>query len=77
MLPADLKPAHDFLARLLVWLRLLFAGARVPDALPDPVQAILARALAAANFAGFTDQLGIARQAVRMAWAQNFSTGEP
>lgn len=76
LLPADLKPAHDFLARLLVWLRLLFAGARVPDALPDPVQAILARALAAANFAGFTDQLAIARQAVRMAWAQNFSTGE-
>ena len=41
------------------------------------MQAILARALAAANFAGFTDQLAIARQAVRMAWAESFSTGEP
>ena len=76
LLPADLKPAHDFLARTLIWLRLLFAGARVPDTLPEPVQAILARALAAANFAGFTDQLAIARQAVRVAWAAVFSEGE-
>jgi glutamate-ammonia-ligase adenylyltransferase len=34
------------------------------------VQAILAHALAAANFAGFTEQLAIARQAVRVAWAE-------
>jgi glutamate-ammonia-ligase adenylyltransferase len=73
LLPPDLRAAHDFLARTLIWLRLLFAGARVPDTLPDPVQAILARALAAANFAGFTDQLAIARQAVRMAWAEVFN----
>jgi glutamate-ammonia-ligase adenylyltransferase len=77
LLPADLKPAHDFLARTLIWLRLLFAGARVPDTVPEPVQAILARALAAANFTGFTDQLAIARQAVRVAWAEVFSQGEP
>ena len=76
LLPADLKPAHDFLARTLIWLRLLFAGARVPDTLPEPVQAILARALAAANFTGFTEQLAIARQAVRMAWAEVFSQGD-
>jgi glutamate-ammonia-ligase adenylyltransferase len=76
LLPADLKPAHDFLARTLIWLRLLFAGARVPDTVPEPVQAILARALAAANFTGFTEQLAIARQAVRMAWAEVFSQGD-
>jgi glutamate-ammonia-ligase adenylyltransferase len=40
------------------------------------VQAILARALAAANFTGFTEQLAIARQAVRMAWAEVFSQGD-
>jgi glutamate-ammonia-ligase adenylyltransferase len=73
LLPADLRAAHDFLARTLIWLRLLFAGARVPDTLPDPVQAILAHALAAANFAGFTEQLAIARQAVRVAWAETFN----
>lgn len=73
LLPANLRQAHDFLARTLIWLRLLFAGARVPDAIPAPVQDMLARALAAANFAGFTDQLAIARQAVRMAWADTFN----
>ena len=73
LLPADLKPAHDFLARTLIWLRLLFAGARVPDTMPEPVQAILAHALAAANFTGFADQLAIARQAVRMAWTEVFA----
>lgn len=73
LLPDDLRAAHDFLARTLIWLRLLFAGARVPDAIPEPVQAILARALAAANFTGFTEQLAIARQAVRMAWADVFN----
>ena len=73
LLPANLRAAHDVLARTLIWLRLLFAGARVPDTLPEPVQQILARALAAANFAGFTDQLAIARQAVRVAWADVFN----
>jgi glutamate-ammonia-ligase adenylyltransferase len=73
LLPATLVPAHDMLARTLIWLRLLFAGARVPDVLPDPVAAILARALGAANFADFTSQLAIAREAVRMAWTDVFA----
>ena len=30
----------------------------------------------AANFTGFTEQLAIARQAVRMAWAEVFSQGD-
>ena len=76
LLPADLAQAHDVLARCLIWLRLLFAGARVPDALPEPVAAILARALGAANFAGLGGQLGIAREQVRMAWAEIFSEGD-
>ena len=76
LLPADLAPAHDLLARCLIWLRLLFAGARVPDALPEPVAAILARALGAANFAGLVEQLGIAREQVRVAWGLAFSEGD-
>jgi [glutamine synthetase] adenylyltransferase / [glutamine synthetase]-adenylyl-L-tyrosine phosphorylase len=75
-LPADLAQAHDVLARCLIWLRLLFAGARVPDTLPEPVAAILARALGAANFAGLVEQLAIAREQVRVAWADIFSAGE-
>ncbi len=74
--PAGLMAAHDVLARTLIWLRLLFAGARVPDQLPDPVAAILARALGAANFAAFADQLTLAREQVRVAWAAVFSEGE-
>ena len=76
LLPAGLAQAHDVLARCLIWLRLLFAGARVPDSLPEPVAAILARALGAANFAGLVEQLGIAREQVRVAWSQTFSAGE-
>ncbi len=73
LLPANLLPAHDLLARTLIWLRLLFAGARVPDHLPDPVAAILARALGAANFAALQAELAIAKDAVRVAWAQVFA----
>jgi glutamate-ammonia-ligase adenylyltransferase len=75
-LPADLLAAHDLLARTLIWLRLLFAGAKVPDALPEPVAAILARALGAANFAALTAQLALAREQVRVAWAAVFNTGD-
>ena len=76
LLPADLLRAHDVLSRCLIWLRLLFAGARVPDTLPDPVAAILARALGAANFAGLVEQLAIAREQVRVAWAATFTAGD-
>jgi [glutamine synthetase] adenylyltransferase / [glutamine synthetase]-adenylyl-L-tyrosine phosphorylase len=75
-LPAELLAAHDRLARTLIWLRLLFPGARVPETLAEPVAAILARAVGAANFAAFTDQLALAREQVRMAWTKCFATGE-
>ena len=75
-LPSQSLAAHDMLARTLIWLRLLFPGARVPETLAEPVAAILARAVGAANFAAFTDQLALAREQVRMAWAQCFATGE-
>ena len=75
-LPAELLAAHDVLARTLIWLRLLFPGARVPETLAEPVAAILARALGAANFAAFADQLALAREQVRMAWTTGFATGE-
>ncbi len=74
--PAELLAAHDVLARTLIWLRLLFPGARVPETLAEPVAAILARALGAANFAAFADQLALAREQVRMAWTSCFATGE-
>jgi glutamate-ammonia-ligase adenylyltransferase len=75
-LPADLLAAHDLLARTLIWLRLLFAGAKVPDALPEPVAAILAQALGAANFTAFTAQLALAREQVRVAWTEVFNQGD-
>jgi glutamate-ammonia-ligase adenylyltransferase len=72
-LPAALIGAHDLLTRTLVWLRLLFAGGRVPDPLPDAVVALLGQRLVtppgAANMSGFADALAMARDAVRMAWA--------
>jgi len=76
-LPAGLLAAHDLLARTLIWLRLLFAGARVPETLPEPVAAILARALGAANFADLTARLGLAREQVRVAWSDVFKGETP
>ena len=75
-LPAEVLAAHDLLARTLIWLRLLFAGARVPETLPEPVATRLAAALGAANFTAFIEQLALAREQVRMAWTQTFSQGE-
>lgn len=74
VLPPALIGAHDLLTAMLVWLRLLFPGGRVPDPLPDPVVALLGQRLAAApgaaNLSGFADALAMATDAVRMAWAR-------
>lgn len=72
-LPADLADAHDRLSRALMWLRLLFPGARVPATMPAPVGALLGKALGAANFADAQLQLGIAKGLVRVAWAEIIS----
>jgi len=71
-LPPALAAAHDGLTRWLVLLRLLFPGAEVPQRFPAPAEVFLARALGAANFAEAESQLAMARDAVRMAWAELF-----
>ncbi|MES2753589.1 MAG: glutamine-synthetase adenylyltransferase [Pseudomonadota bacterium] len=63
---ADLRGAHDLLTRLLVTLRLV-----APDAAePEPAtQALVARAVGAADWAQTVAWLGTARQEVAAAWA--------
>ena len=73
LLPADLADAHDRLSRSLMWLRLLFPGARVPATMPAQVGALLGHALGAANFTDAQAQLAIAKNRVRMAWADIIS----
>jgi glutamate-ammonia-ligase adenylyltransferase len=73
LLPADLADAHDRLSRSLMWLRLLFPGARVPATISAQVGALLGHALGAANFADAHLQLGIAKGVVRVAWAEIIS----
>lgn len=68
LLPGDLADAHDVLSRFLMWLRLLYPGARVPDNIPPMLGQVLADGLGAANFAAVQQQLAIAKSAVRMAW---------
>lgn len=73
LLPADLAAAHDRLSRSLMWLRLLFPGARVPATMPAQVGALLGHALGAANFADAQAELAIAKSVVRVAWADIIS----
>ena len=56
-----------------MWLRLLFPGARVPATMPAQVGALLGHALGAANFTDAQAQLAIAKNRVRMAWADIIS----
>ncbi|WP_310497021.1 bifunctional [glutamate--ammonia ligase]-adenylyl-L-tyrosine phosphorylase/[glutamate--ammonia-ligase] adenylyltransferase [Sandarakinorhabdus sp.] len=74
LLPPDLGAAHDVLTRLLVLLRLVFPGAAVPANFPAPVEAFLARAMGAANFAMVEQALLMARQSVKMAWKDALRT---
>ncbi len=69
LLPAELAQAHDLLSRSLMWLRLLFPGARIPAAMPAQIGTLLGRALGATDFADVQQQLAIAKGVVRMAWA--------
>ena len=73
LLPADLAEAHDLLTRSLVWLRLLFPGARIPATMPAQIGVMLGKALRAANLAEAQLQLAIAKGVVRVAWAEIIS----
>ena len=66
LLPAAMRPAHDFLTRLLVTMRLV-----APDAQPPgfATQALIARALKLASWDEVVAQLEQTRQEVRQCWA--------
>ncbi|WP_419810028.1 glutamine-synthetase adenylyltransferase [Sphingomonas sp.] len=65
--PATLRPAHDFLTRLLVTLRLVATDAAAP---PAVTQALIARAVGADDWAGVVATLDATRQEVRRYWAE-------
>jgi [glutamine synthetase] adenylyltransferase / [glutamine synthetase]-adenylyl-L-tyrosine phosphorylase len=66
LLPATMRPAHDFLTRLLVTMRLV-----APDAQPPgfAIQALIARALELGSWDEVVAQLDRTRQEVRDCWA--------
>lgn len=72
LLPADLRPAHDFLTRLLVAMRLVAPDGQVPSAATQP---ILAAALGCADWPAALARLDEVRQSVTTAWAA-IATGE-
>lgn len=72
LLPADLRPAHDFLTRLLVAMRLVAPDGQVPSAATQP---ILAAALGFADWPAALARLDEVRQSVATAWTA-ITTGE-
>jgi glutamate-ammonia-ligase adenylyltransferase len=67
-LPDGLVAAHDVLTRFLVLLRLVATGAAVPPGFTPAVEAMLARGMGAASFQAVTEQLALAKAAVRLAF---------
>lgn len=65
LLPAAMRPAHDFLTRLLVTMRLVAPDAQVPGA---PTQALIARAVGLASWEQVVAELDRTRQEVRACW---------
>ncbi|MGW8191221.1 bifunctional [glutamine synthetase] adenylyltransferase/[glutamine synthetase]-adenylyl-L-tyrosine phosphorylase [Sphingomonas hankookensis] len=72
LLPADLRPAHDFLTRLLVAMRLVAPDGQVPSVATQP---IFAAALGCADWPAALARLDEVRQSVATAWAA-IATGE-
>ncbi|MGI4879723.1 MAG: bifunctional [glutamine synthetase] adenylyltransferase/[glutamine synthetase]-adenylyl-L-tyrosine phosphorylase [Janthinobacterium lividum] len=70
--PDDLVAAHDTLTRILALLRLVVTGA-LPKRFPPPVEALLAKATGATEFAAAEAALGLAKAAVRAAWSEIFN----
>lgn len=71
-LPAGLGAAHDRLTRFLVLLRLAAPQGKPPASFPPPVEAMLARAMGATNFAALADDLALAKSVVATAWSAIF-----
>lgn len=72
LLPATLRPAHDFLTRLLVAMRLVAPDGQVPSPATQP---ILASALGCPDWPAALARLDEVRQIVATAWAA-IATGE-
>ncbi len=73
-LPENLAGAHDTLTRFLVLLRLVAPGAQVPASFSPAVEAMLAKSMHAADFAGVAAQLTLAKAEVRLAFNTLFGT---
>jgi glutamate-ammonia-ligase adenylyltransferase len=73
-LPENLAGAHDTLTRFLVLLRLVAPGAQVPASFSPAVEAMLAKGMHAADFAGVAAQLTLAKAEVRLAFSTLFGT---
>ncbi|MET3712874.1 glutamate-ammonia-ligase adenylyltransferase [Sphingomonas trueperi] len=65
-MPAALRPAHDFLTRLLVTLRLVAPDAQPPG---ERTRALIARALGLPDWEAVVATLDATRQEVRDCWA--------
>ncbi|KPF80434.1 hypothetical protein IP88_00410 [alpha proteobacterium AAP81b] len=79
IVPVALADAHDLLSRFLILLRLVSPSgpARVPASFPAAVEAMLARGLGCDSFAEVVARLALARQAVRLAWEDQFDDRRP
>lgn len=71
LVPNTLIAAHDTLTRVLALLRLVVVGP-LPKRFPEAVEALLANATGAANFAAAEAAVGLAKAAVRAAWSDTF-----
>jgi glutamate-ammonia-ligase adenylyltransferase len=67
LMAAEMRPAHDFLSRLLVTLRLVAPDAQPPGA---STQALIARAVGLADWGAVVAQLDRTRQEVSACWAK-------
>ncbi|MES2987242.1 MAG: glutamine-synthetase adenylyltransferase, partial [Pseudomonadota bacterium] len=65
LMTAGMRPAHDFLSRLLVTLRLVAPDQQVPG---QPTQALIARAVGLASWEEVVAELDRTRQEVRACW---------
>jgi glutamate-ammonia-ligase adenylyltransferase len=65
LMPAAMRPAHDFLSRLLVTLRLVAPDGQPPGA---PTQALIARAVGLEAWPQVVAELERTRQEVRACW---------
>lgn len=66
LMPAALRPAHDFLSRLLVTMRLVAPDAQPPGA---TTRALIARAVGLPEWEAVVAELDRTRQEVRRCWA--------